>query len=76
MHMQGHIHLGVIQAEDDELPSLDEARDEALCRTHLLDVLLDPVVHAVNAVPPYVGLFRDERPGLQSIIVYNDGGII
>ena len=32
---------------------------------HLQDVLLDPIVHAVDAVPPYVGLLRDELPCLR-----------
>jgi hypothetical protein len=32
---------------------------------HLEDVLLDPVIHAIAAVPPDVGLLRDELAGLQ-----------
>jgi hypothetical protein len=33
-------------------------------RAHLQDVLLDPVIHAITAVLPDVGLLRDELAGL------------
>lgn len=35
-----------------------------LHQPYLQNVLLDPVVHAITAVPPYVGLFWDKLASL------------